>query len=184
MVLGGLALAVDRRRQFVKNQKAEGSDYVHLSTGGLLLSTGAGLPELLIFGLVASVDRGTPAVDRQCLGRTGCFLTGCICRQVLACCRQRVVVCTPELDGIAGSDKIREGCFLGFLQLDLATDPIPSYDTHQQSETLSLPNFVENFGFEFVILAQFGIESPSCFRKCSGHHRVKYRRKPPPSFTH
>ncbi|MQM16869.1 hypothetical protein Taro_049830 [Colocasia esculenta] len=71
----GLAHAVDRRRQLVKNQKAEGSDCVHLSTGGLLLLTGAGLPKLLIFELVASVDRGTPAVDRQCLGRTGCFLT-------------------------------------------------------------------------------------------------------------
>ncbi|MQM23605.1 hypothetical protein Taro_056671 [Colocasia esculenta] len=53
----GLASAVDRRRQLVKNQKAEGSDCVHLSTGALLLSTGAGLPELLIFGLVASVGR-------------------------------------------------------------------------------------------------------------------------------
>ncbi|MQL74589.1 hypothetical protein Taro_006953, partial [Colocasia esculenta] len=71
----GPASAVDRRRQFMKNQKVEGSDYMHLSTGALLLSTGAGLPELLIFGLVASVDRVTPAVDKQCLGRTDCSLT-------------------------------------------------------------------------------------------------------------
>ncbi|MQL88433.1 hypothetical protein Taro_020997 [Colocasia esculenta] len=78
-----------------------------------------------------------------------------------------VVVCTPGLDGITDSDKIREGCSLGLLQLDLAADRTPSYDIHQQSETLSLPNFVENFGFEFdidfVVLAQFGIELPSCF---------------------
>ncbi|MQM05032.1 hypothetical protein Taro_037839 [Colocasia esculenta] len=54
-----LASAIDRRRQLVKNQKAEDSDCVHLSTGALLLSTGVGLLELLIFGLVASVDRSS-----------------------------------------------------------------------------------------------------------------------------
>ncbi|MQL83570.1 hypothetical protein Taro_016068 [Colocasia esculenta] len=73
-----------------------------------------------------------------------------------------VVVCTPELDDIAGSDRIQEGCFLGLLQLDLAIALLPSFDIHQQFEILSLPNFVENYGFEFdidfVVLAQFGIE--------------------------
>ncbi|MQL80544.1 hypothetical protein Taro_012994, partial [Colocasia esculenta] len=84
-----IASAVDRRRQLVRNQKAEGSNCVHLSIGALLLSIGTGLPELLIFGLVPSVDRVTPTVDKQSLDRTGCSLTVCIYRQVLACCRQR-----------------------------------------------------------------------------------------------
>ncbi|MQM09305.1 hypothetical protein Taro_042176 [Colocasia esculenta] len=77
---------------------------------------------------------------------------------------EQVVVYTPGPDGIAGSDKIREGCSLGLLQLDLAIARTPSYDIHQQSGTLSLSNFVENFDFEFdidfVVLAQFDIESP------------------------
>ncbi|MQL73388.1 hypothetical protein Taro_005742 [Colocasia esculenta] len=85
-----------------------------------------------------------------------------------------VVVYTPELDGIAGSDRIQEGCFLGLLRFDLVTDQSPSFDIHQQFETLSLPNFVENFEFEFdiefVVLAQFGIESPSCFGVGSFYH--------------
>ncbi|MQM09388.1 hypothetical protein Taro_042259, partial [Colocasia esculenta] len=82
----------------------------------------------------------------------------------------QVVVCTSELDGIAGSDKIREGCFLGLLQLDLAIALLPSFGIHQQFETLSLPNFVEIFDFEFVVLAQFGIELPSCFGVDSFYH--------------
>ncbi|MQM18264.1 hypothetical protein Taro_051253 [Colocasia esculenta] len=85
-----------------------------------------------------------------------------------------VVVCTPELDDITGSDRIQEGCFLGLLQLDLAIALLPSFDIHQQFEILSLPNFVENSGFEFdidfVVLAQFGIESPSCFGVGSFYH--------------
>ncbi|MQM00419.1 hypothetical protein Taro_033149 [Colocasia esculenta] len=84
------------------------------------------------------------------------------------------VVCTPEPDGIAGSDRIREGCSLGLLWFDLVTDRSPSFDIHQQFGTPSLPNFVENFEFEFdiefVVLAQFGTESPSCSGVDSFYH--------------
>ncbi|MQM03079.1 hypothetical protein Taro_035852 [Colocasia esculenta] len=54
-LLEGLAPVVDTRRQLVKNQKAEGSDCVHLSTGPLWSKLRQGSKELLISKIV----RGT-----------------------------------------------------------------------------------------------------------------------------